>query len=71
MKPAYNPYGLPKYVYPSSNKRDRSSSNIPMMYYTPPKPLDTEIQYVPIKNLTINNVQIDDSKKKYFELDEK
>jgi len=42
-----------------------------MMYYTPPKPLDTEIQYVPIKNLTINNVQIDDSKKKYFELEEK
>ena len=31
-----------------------------MMYYTPPKPLDTEIQYVPIKNLTINNVQIEE-----------
>ena len=58
-------------MYTSSDLNEKSILNIPMMYYTPPKPLDTEIQYVPIKNLTINNVQIDDSKKKYFELEEK
>ena len=56
-------------MYPSSNVRDKSISNIPMMYYTPLKPKDTEIEYVPIKNLTISNTQMDESKKKYFELE--
>jgi hypothetical protein len=41
------------------------------MYYTPYRPKDTDLEYVPIKNLTINNTQQDDSKKKYFELEKK